>query len=184
MKYIIALVGMPGSGKSEAAAYLQKKDIPFIRFGDLTDATIKEMGLPLTPENEQIAREKLRKEFGMDIYAIKANPKIQPLLEIHPVIGLDGLYSWEEYVYLIKRFPQLIILHIFAQPKIRYERLSKRTIRPLTLDQARARDIAEINKLHKAGPIAIADYMIENNSEDLNILYGKLDNLLARLEIK
>jgi dephospho-CoA kinase len=36
-KIILAFVGMPGAGKTEASAYLKKKGIPILRFGDLTD---------------------------------------------------------------------------------------------------------------------------------------------------
>jgi dephospho-CoA kinase len=183
-KVIIAIVGMPGAGKSEAASYLQKKGIPFIRFGQLTDETVKEMGLPLTPQNERLAREKLRNELGMAAYAIKAKPKIESLLETTNVIALDGLYSWEEYVLLKEEFPQLILIHVYAEPKVRYERLSKRKIRPLTPEEARVRDVAELEKLNKGGPIAIADYMIENDTGDMVQLYTHIDELLHRLEIK
>ena len=183
-KNIIAIVGMPGAGKSEAASYLHEKGIPFIRFGQLTDETVKDMGLPLTPQNERVAREKLRNELGMAAYAIKAKPKIKDMLDTAHVVALDGLYSWEEYVLLKDEFPELILIHVYAEPSIRYARLAKRKIRPLTLEEARVRDVAELEKLNKGGPIAIADYMIENDTGDMTELYHQIDELLARLEIQ
>jgi dephospho-CoA kinase len=181
---IIAIVGMPGAGKSEAAAYLQKHGIPFLRFGQLTDETVQEMGLPLTPQNERTAREKLRKEFGMAAYAIKAEPKIEKMLQESHVIALDGLYSWEEYVYLKEKFPQLTLIQIYAEPQVRYKRLSERKIRPVMGEDARIRDIAELEKLNKGGPIAIADHLIENDSGDITLLQQKLNELLKRLNIQ
>lgn len=181
MKHIIAIVGMPGAGKSAAAAFCQNKQIPIIRFGDLTEETIREKGLPLNPENEKSVREDLRRELGMEAYAIKAKPRIEAALEKNPVVVLDGLYSWEEYVYLIKFFPQLKLLHVFANPQLRYSRLAKRLVRPLTIDEARARDIAEVENLHKGGPIAIADYLIKNEAgvdefnEELEIFLNKIE---------
>ena len=182
-KIILAFVGMPGAGKTEASAYLKKKGIPILRFGDLTDEGVREMGLPLKQENEKLFREKMRREFGMGAYAIKSKPKIDNLLKDYDIIILDGLYSWEEYTYLINQFYKLILINIFAEPTIRYERLSKRPIRPLLLTEGRNRDIAELEKLNKGGPIAIADYSIENNSDDTGDLYKKLDNLIIRLGI-
>jgi dephospho-CoA kinase len=182
-KFLIALVGMPGSGKSEAAAHLQEKGIPFVRFGDLTEETAKQMGLPLTPENERLVREKLREEFGMAAFAIKAKPKIEALLKEHKTVALDGLYSWEEYKFLKEQFPELILIHIFAEPNVRYQRLASRKIRPFTVEESRERDTREIEKLNKGGPIAIADYQIENSSDHLTSFASSLDGLLNRLHI-
>lgn len=182
--YLLAFVGMPGAGKTEAVMHLQKQGIPFVRFGDLTDEGLKEKGLPQTPQNEQQYREQVRQELGMAAYAIKAEPKIHEVLINHTVAAIDGLYSWEEYKYLKERFPQLQVVFIYAEPTIRYSRLAKRPIRPFTPDEARARDIAEIEKLHKGGSIAIADYLIVNNSEDLNELHGRIDELFQKLGVK
>lgn len=179
---ILAVVGMPGSGKSAATHYLHTKGIPVVRFGDITDVGLAEKNLPLTPENEKTFREAIRQELGMDAYAKKAKPKIEKLLETNKIIAIDGLYSWEEYVFLKKLFPQLLLIHMYVEPKIRYERLVTRKVRPLTPDEARARDIAEIENLHKGGPIAIADHIIENET-DMADLTGKIDALLHRLEI-
>jgi len=183
-KHIIAFVGMPGSGKSEAAVYLQKKGIPFVRFGDLTDEIVAEYGLPLNPENEKKVREELRVKYGMDVYAVKAAPQIRLLIKTHPVIALDGLYSWEEYVFLKKHFAQLSVIHIYAEPEVRYKRLTGRAIRPLSSDEARTRDEAELDKLNKGGPIAIADFLIENNGDDILHLHKQIDIIFHRLQIK
>jgi dephospho-CoA kinase len=182
-KILLAIVGMPGAGKTEASVYLAKKGFPFVRFGDVTDEGLKKMGLEINPENEKKFREQLRKNLGMQAYAIKSRPKIEEILKNHNVVILDGLYSWEEYILLKKELRDLILITIYAEPKIRYERLSKRIIRPVSLEKARERDVAELEKLNKGGPIAIADYMIENNSESTSDLFQKIDDLLVRLGI-
>jgi dephospho-CoA kinase len=181
-KYTIALVGMPGAGKSQAAGFFQNKNIPVIRFGDLTDETMKEKGLPPTPENERTVREQLRKESGMAAYAIFAKPKIEKALTTNPIIVLDGLYSWEEYTYLKKSLPNLMLLHIFASPEDRYDRLATRKIRPLTPQQANQRDIFEIENLNKAGPIAMANYVCSNVGT-VDDLYKKLEEFLIKIQI-
>lgn len=154
---------MAGSGKSLACDYFQSQGYPVLRFGDETDRGLKAQNLPLTEGNERQYRENLRKELGMAAYAIKIEPRIKEALNYHPgVVILDGLYSWEEYLYLKEKFPELKLLGIYARPEIRRQRLSKRPIRPLDERQAKARDLAELNNLNKAEPIALADYLVIN----------------------
>ena len=170
---------MAGAGKSEACAYLASKGYSVLRFGDETDRGVKLQGQTLNEANERVYREKLRQVLGMAAYAIKIEPRIRQLLSTSKVESmiLDGLYSWEEYLYLRPKFPQLKLLAIYARPEVRYQRLAIRSVRQLTPDQARARDIAEIEVSHKAGPIAIADFLIDNNG-DLDQLHRQLDFLL------
>ncbi|MCX8009098.1 MAG: AAA family ATPase [Patescibacteria group bacterium] len=163
---IIAIVGMPGSGKTFAADFFRSKGIPVLRFGDATDEGLKELGLERNEKNERFVREKLRREFGMPAMAIKIEPRIEEAMKTAQVIILDGLYSWEEYVYLKDKFSHLFLLCIYAEPPIRYERLQRRPVRPLTIEEARSRDIAEIEGLNKGGPIAIADYLIKNDKDE------------------
>ncbi len=169
---------MAGAGKSEACAYLSSKGYPVLRFGDETDRGLRLQGLTLNETNERRYREALRKELGMAAYAIKIEPRIRQLLSTSKVesIILDGLYSWEEYLYLMPKFPQLKLLAIYARPEARYQRLAVRSVRQLTPEQARQRDIAEIEAVHKAGPIALADYLVDNNGS-LDSLHRQLDDL-------
>lgn len=181
---VLAFVGMPGSGKSEAVRYIQKKGLPMLRFGDLTEEKLKEQHLPITPENEKTIREALRHEFGMAVYAEKSKSKIDKLLAVHKTVIIDGLYSWEEYLFLTKTFPNVLVICIYAERLVRYARLAKRQVRPLTTDQAKERDRAEIEKLNKGGPIALADYLLENSNDNVEELYKKIDELFNRLYIK
>jgi len=162
MTKLIALVGMPGAGKSVAADFFKKKHIPVLRFGDQVDIGLKELNLPLSEKNERWYREDLRKKLGMEAMAVKIYPRITKIQSEHDLIVLDGLYSWEEYVFLKDKYPSLYLLHIYASPKYRHERLHKRPVRPLTMEEAESRDVAEIVNLHKGGPIALADYVIIN----------------------
>src|SRR5690348_3276822 len=107
---LIAIVGMPGAGKSVAAEFFRGKGIPVLRFGDQTDITLKELGLERNEKNERFVREKLRQDFGMAAMAVKIEPRIMDAAKTHASIVLDGLYSWEEYVYLKKIFPHIQLL--------------------------------------------------------------------------
>jgi len=181
-KTILAIVGMPGAGKTEVASYLSVKGLLLVRFGEETDRALMEKGLPLTEQHEREYREQLRKEQGMAVYAKRAKPRIAQVLQQHDAVIIDGLYSWEEYTFLKGEFPDLVLVCVIANPSVRYERLKNRKIRPLSIEEARQRDIDEIEKLSKGGPIAIADYFIENNGS-LGELSKKVDALLQRLGI-
>lgn len=163
---LIAIVGMPGSGKSVAADFFRSKGIPVLRFGDQTDIGLAEHNLVRNEKNERWYRELLRKELGMAAMAIKIEPRIEKVAQESKNIVLDGLYSWEEYKYLKEKYPMLSLLCVYASPRVRHERLATRSVRPLSASEAVARDIAEIENLNKGGPIAIADVLVSNESSE------------------
>jgi len=165
---IIAIVGMPGSGKSVAADFFRTKNIPVLRFGDQTDIGLQEFGLEKNEKNERWYREKLRKELGMAAMAIKIYPRIEEEAKNHEIIVLDGLYSWEEYLYLQEKYPDMKLLCIYASPAVRHKRLQCRPVRPLTKEEVESRDIAELQNLNKGGPIAMAEYLIKNETSEEN----------------
>ncbi len=158
---LIAIVGMAGSGKSELANLFEESGFTIIRFGEITDEILIKKGLEITEENEKKARENLREEHGMAAYAKLNLEKIEDSLKNNHVV-IDGLYSWEEYLYLREKFRHMISLAVYAPPDTRYERLVDRDVRPLTKEQARKRDVKEIENLNKSGPIAVAEYTIFN----------------------
>jgi dephospho-CoA kinase len=161
---VVSIVGMAGSGKSEVARLFQKKGFTPIRFGDLTDEEVRKRGLELNEASERRARELLRKEHGMAAYAKLNLPRIDAALKSSDVV-VDGLYSWEEYVFLKDYYGEgFMVIAIWASPKTRYSRLANRSRRKLTPDEAFSRDRAEIENINKGGPIAMADFTILNES--------------------
>lgn len=180
-KYIIALVGLPGTGKSEAADFFRQKNIPVIRFGAITDEALRLKGLSLTEEHEKTFRENLRQELGMAAFAIKNEAKIREALKTSDILAIDGLRSWEEYVYLKEKFANFYLLAIYASPGIRHKRLEERKVRGFSKEEANRRDIAEVENLHIAPTIALADYLIKNETtlEDLN---QQLETFLKEIE--
>ena len=174
---VLALVGMAGAGKSEAARFFTEKGLAKIRFGDITDEEIKNRGLVLNEENERNVREGFRKEHGMAAYAILNLPRIEKARKSSPVI-IDGLYSWEEYQILKNHFgDDFSVVAVYSSPQTRYRRLEYRQIRPLTFTEAAGRDEAEIVKINKGGPIAMADFTIINEGS-LNDLQKEVERAL------
>jgi len=166
---VVAVVGMAGAGKSEAARLFEENGFIKIRFGDVTDEEVRKQGLELNEENERRVRELLRERYGMAAYAILNLSRIDLALKKSPVV-IDGLYSWEEYTSLKNYYGKnFYVVAVWASPKIRYARLATRAERRLTLEEAAGRDKAEIEKLNKSRPIAIADFTILNESSLKNL---------------
>ena len=180
---LIALVGMPGGGKSEAGFFLRdKKGFGYLRFGDIVEDGAKSLG-GVNEINERKFREQIREEFGMKAMAVKAQPLIDKLLGQYKDVVLDGLYSWEEYEYLKQRYLELLLICIYATPKTRYQRLANRPHRSLQAAEARGRDIAELTALNKGGPIALADFLVVNK-DSLDEFYSNLEEILELIKTR
>ncbi|OGN91242.1 MAG: dephospho-CoA kinase [Chloroflexi bacterium RBG_13_50_10] len=177
---VVSIVGMAGSGKSEVARVFEKNGFNKVRFGDITDEEVKKRGLELNEENERHIRQQLRQEHGMAAYAKLNLPKIDARLKSADVV-VDGLYSWEEYTLLKSRYgDNFHVVAVWASPRTRYKRLNKRPIRPLTVEEAASRDIAELENTNKGGPIAMADFTIINETS-LKDLEKEIEKVLLAL---
>ena len=119
----------------------------------------------------------------MAAMALISLPKLRAALSRHGSIVIDGLYSFSEYKLLVNKLGAPLVLIAIAAPRhLRYQRLATRAERPLTAREASDRDIQEIEKLEKGGPIAIADYTLINDDTPVTLL-AQLDALLGSLAI-
>lgn len=178
---VVAIVGMAGSGKSEVAKIFEASGFTRIRFGDVTDEEIQKRGMVLNEKNERHIRELLRKEHDMAAYAKLNLPRIESALE-HTNVVIDGLYSWEEYLFLQKHLGNSFsVVAVWAAPATRYARLKTRSQRKLTNEEAASRDRAEIENVNKGGPIAMADFTISNESS-LSNLRRQTERIIAELQ--
>lgn len=166
---VVSIVGMAGSGKSEVSRVFEENGFVRVRFGDITDEEVKKRGLALNEANERYVRELLRKEHGMSAYAKLNQSRIDEASK-HANVVIDGLYSWEEYVFLKGCYGGgFCVVAIWASPKTRYLRLAGRSKRGLKGEEAASRDRAEIENINKGGPIAMADFTIINESAMENL---------------
>lgn len=179
---MIAIVGMAGAGKTEAVRYfVDQKGFSKVYMGSPVLDGLKAQGLPWTQEHEKRYREDLRQKHGMAAMAILLASQISALRQQTNKVLLESLYSWEEYQFLKERFPELVLVVLFTRPTFRYQRLEQRKERPLTIQEARQRDIAEIVGTNKGGPIAIADFLIVNEGT-IEELYEKLQIVYHEIE--
>ena len=173
-KTIIAIVGLPGTGKTEAADFFQKKNLPTISFGKIVNDYINQKNLSHDEKTHKKVREEIRKKYGKEALAVLNVKKIKQALENNSIIIVEGMRSWEEYLYLKKEFPKikLVIVCLFTDKDIRYKRISKRNNRSELYGEER--DINEIIGINMGPTIAFADYLIKNNYS-LKDFYDKLE---------
>lgn len=182
-RVILAIVGLPGAGKTEATKYvMEKTGWPKVYFGDATFEELKKRNLPITEANERQVREDFRKQYGMAAYAILNLPKIKDLAQKSNVI-LESLYSWEEYETMKKEFGDAFrVLAIYSSTDTRQKRMAGRKERPLTAEEFVSRDFSQIGNLHQAGPIARADHTVINEGS-LEELHKDIDKILNTLGV-
>jgi len=177
---VVSIVGMAGAGKSEVARLFEENGFTRIRFGDVTDGEVKKRGLELNEENERYVRELLRQEHGMAAYAKLNLPTIDSSLK-HSDVVIDGLYSWEEYTFLKTYYGEVFyVVAVWASPGTRHTRLAIRSNRRLTQEEATSRDKAEIENTNKGGPIAMANFTI-NNETSLEELRRDTKKVISRI---
>ncbi len=165
---------MCGSGKSEAVKFFVDSGYKRVYFGEVVMNEMQKLGLEVNEANERSTRENLRKEFGMGAMAVKSLPIIEEFMK-HSNVVIESLYSWEEFKILKDKFGEAFkLITIYTTKHLRYERLLKRPFRPLTNEESKSRDISEIEKLDKGGPIAYTDYLIIND--------GSLDEMNVELK--
>lgn len=177
---LLALVGMPGAGKTEAVEYVSSKGWPKVYFGGIMYNEMEKAGIQITPASQQLFREQLREQNGKDYIAQKAIEEIERLVNAgqHQIV-IDGLYSWTEFKTLKHAYHhELEVIAVVAPRRVRHRRLASRPERPFTEDEAMHRDYTEIENIEKGGPIAIADHYIINDS-DLVTLHQKVDDIMA-----
>ncbi len=179
---VIALVGLAGSGKSEAGKVLQALGYTVVYFGGAVLEEVRRRGLEVNADNERVVREDLRRQHGMAAMAILKLPEIERLRAQGAKVAVDGLYSFAEFELLRERLGSALRLIAIHTPRtLRYQRLAARPVRPLTPEQVDQRDYFEIKNLDKGGPIALADVHLVN-AEDAETLHRRVEQAVFALE--
>ena len=123
---VIGIVGLPGSGKSEAAAVAEDEGIPVVTMGDVIRQECRDRGLDPAVHHGEIAG-KLREESGPGAIAERSLPVIEDRLAGAETVVVDGIRSGTE----VDRFQEAFgedfrLVRVEAPFETRAERLDLR----------------------------------------------------------
>ena len=174
---VMGISGLPGSGKSLVSVIASQKGAIIVSMGDIIREEAKKRG-----ETSKETATNLRKEFGDDIVSELTIKKIKNI-ETDNLVIIEGIRSHHEVEMFKENFDDFLILSIFSNPNIRFERLKKRMREDDTTDyQGFAnRDQRELN-FGIGNVIALSDKIIVNES-DLESYEKEINEFLDELNI-
>lgn len=160
---VVALCGMPGSGKGEFTDNAISMDIPVFSMGDVVRETFKKQCPDSDPSETGEFADQQRREHGDDIWAKRLMDKINREAAGGLVL-IDGLRSrYESELFSTEWGDKYIVLAIHSSPSTRYNRLKNRGREddPSSRGQFYIRDLREL-KWGLGDVIALADVMVLN----------------------
>ena len=123
---VIGIVGLPGSGKSEAAAVARDLDIPVVTMGDVVRQAAADRGLDPASDHGRVAQA-LREENGPAAIAERSLPIVEDNLADSAAVVIDGIRSGDEVARFEDAFGEAFTLvEITAPRELRAERLADR----------------------------------------------------------
>jgi dephospho-CoA kinase len=179
---VIGTVGLPGSGKGEAANVAEAAGIPVVVMGDVIRAECRRRGLDPAEHHGRIARA-LREEEGDDAIAARTLPRIREAAaesDRGDTVLVDGLRSTVELERFREAFGDRFTLVAIRAPfEVRAERLGERgrDDSDSDLEALRERDAREID-LGLGETLERADVEVEN-TESLTAFRDRIRDLLG-----
>ena len=160
---IMGISGLPGSGKSLISDVATERGAIIVSMGDIIREEAKKRG-----EGSKETAKNLRKEHGEYIVSELTIRKIKKLMDegIENSIVVEGIRSHHEVEMFKENFDDFIILSIFANPTLRFERLKLRMREDDSQDYEgfHARDMSELG-FGIGYVISLSDKMIINESD-------------------
>lgn len=165
MKTVMAITGMPGSGKSRLSEMLQKKGLRRVGMGDAVRNEMRSKGLEITNVSLREYALSIRRKFGDDYVIGLVNKDIKEAFRSEDMVILDGVRNVSEIAVLRREDYHTAIIALVAGRKLRYERIVRRGLASdfKTWKEFEWREAQEL-KFGVADVIASADYYIVNES--------------------
>ena len=177
---VMGISGLPGSGKSLVSEIAIKRGAVIVSMGDIIREEAKKRG-----ESSKETATNLRKEHGKYIVAKLTIEKIKKMIEdkLATTIIVEGIRSPFEVNMFKENFEDFIILSIFANPSLRFERLKLRMREDDSTDYAEFKNRDQMELDFGIGDvISLSDKIIINES-DLESYINKINEFLGKIEL-
>jgi len=174
---VIGIVGLPGSGKSEAAAVAETLGVPVVTMGDVIRQACRDRGLDPATHHGEVAQA-LREEGGPAAIADRSLPMIRDALDENDTVLVDGIRSGTE----VERFEEafgddFLLVNVYAPFELRNERITTRGRDNADAESLRERDERE-RGFGMDDAIERADVTVENTGS-LESFQEEIEELLA-----
>lgn len=125
--FVIGVVGLQGSGKTEVARAAAELGIPCVRMGDVVWAEVKRRGLELNDANVAAVANELREREGLGAVARRCVPLIERAGEEKRAVIVDGIRGIAEVEEFRRAFGgRFHLLAVKANERLRYSRVMGR----------------------------------------------------------
>lgn len=175
---VVGTVGLPGSGKGEAAAVARELGVPVITMGDVVRDACRRRGLDPATDHGTVAKQ-LRAEDGPTAIAERSIPRVQSALTDHDVALVDGIRSDAEVERFRAVFDPFVLVSIEAPREIRRDRLANRG-RDAGHESLRERDQRE-RDFGMGEAMAQADVTV-HNTDSLSAFHEQIRSLLSEYQ--
>jgi dephospho-CoA kinase len=123
---VIGVVGLPGSGKSEAATVARERGVPVVTMGDVIRQACRDRGLDPADHHGAVAKA-LREEGGPGAIAERSLPTIEAALDDASTVVVEGIRSDTEVERFESAFGESFTLVAIEAPfDTRVDRVSAR----------------------------------------------------------
>jgi dephospho-CoA kinase len=181
-KLVVALAGMPGSGKSLVVDTALECGYEAILMGDVVREEAKMRGVEPDAENIGNIMLELRQTEGKAVIARRCVPEI--ISAARQKVIVDGIRSLDEVEEFKRHFSKLVLMAVLSAPETRFTRLFHRR---------RSDDAADWEVFHKrdtrelsvglGNAIAMAEYVVVNE-EPLELVRRRVRETLGKVERK
>ena len=176
---VMGVSGLPGSGKSLVSDIASERGAVIVSMGDIVREEAKKRG-----ESSKETAKNLRAEHGKYIVSELTVKKIKQLQkEGIKTILVDGIRSPPEVDMFKENFDNFIIVSVFANPQIRFERLKNRMREDDSNDYSefKKRDHTELG-FGIGDVISLSDKLIINES-DLDSCQAKINEFFDEINL-
>ena len=127
MAKVVAICGMPGSGKGIFSETAKKLDIPVRSMGDMIRSEVISRGLPESPHIFGKIAQELRDELGDGFLAARLAPIINSELSECELVVIEGMRGVAERDIFVDYWGEnFSTLAIFSETETRFQRITSR----------------------------------------------------------
>jgi dephospho-CoA kinase len=179
---VIGTVGLPGSGKGEAAAVAREEGVPVVTMGDVVRRATRERGLDPAEHHGRVATA-LREEEGPTAIAERSLPLVREAVadagdDVDTVL-VDGLRSPVEVECFVDEFGgDFLVVSVEAPFEVRAERLGARGRDASDADLQALRDREERELGFGMGEVMDRAAVVVDNAGDLDAFRERVRTLL------